>query len=297
MANALLTRSAPGLNSIAASTAFKRREGERRLGERRTPARANSTRRAVSSWSRPNGTTTTGTPAASAFWVMPMTSVANDAYRPVRGVGRGRRSARALLPAGGLNAVGSCAAEVPSTEMPAAGESVQGYVEQTLVALALGRAGDEREGIGQIGKPCGAGWGGDQFIGLRRAAHWRASRARVLEALGGQRQQQRCTLATTRRSYGWLAQAVPAAQVAQRAVRHGTFDQRLASTVLGRRGRRGARPSGPPAWAQSQTEGGSVAGGERQASRVRISAQGNPEASATALAPQQLMSIRSTSGL
>ena len=39
---------------------------------RRVPQRATSTRRATSNWSRPNGTTHTGTPRARAFWVPPM---------------------------------------------------------------------------------------------------------------------------------------------------------------------------------------------------------------------------------
>ncbi len=65
------TRSAPARLPIAAWTAARRRSGDRRLWCSRTPASAISTRRATSNWSRQNGTTQTGTPAASARWVVP----------------------------------------------------------------------------------------------------------------------------------------------------------------------------------------------------------------------------------
>ena len=70
----------------------------------RVPAPATSTRRATSSWSRPNGTTHTGTPAASAFCVAPAPPwVIAHAARSRIGACGTKRSTRALagtLPAG-----------------------------------------------------------------------------------------------------------------------------------------------------------------------------------------------------
>ena len=66
------TASAPGLIDIASiALAFSRFTVSRRAG-RRVPQCARSTRRATSNWSRPWGTTHTGTPRASAFCVAPI---------------------------------------------------------------------------------------------------------------------------------------------------------------------------------------------------------------------------------
>ena len=63
----------PVAEEIASRTARASRSGVKGArGGRRTPARAISARLAVSSWSRPKGTTTTGTPAARAFWAIPI---------------------------------------------------------------------------------------------------------------------------------------------------------------------------------------------------------------------------------
>ncbi len=70
--NASATRSAPGRILMASCTAVRSRAALSLRAGSRTPAPATSTRRATSGWSRPNGTATTGTPCARAFWVMPM---------------------------------------------------------------------------------------------------------------------------------------------------------------------------------------------------------------------------------
>src|SRR5215208_5241695 len=71
-AKAEAMRPAPSFLPIASRTLLRRRSGRSREAGSRVPASATSTCLATSNWSRPNGTTHTGTPAASAFWVMPM---------------------------------------------------------------------------------------------------------------------------------------------------------------------------------------------------------------------------------
>ncbi len=57
-AKASAMRCAPGRSSMASRTASRRWDGVSLLAGSRTPARAISTRRATSGWSRPNGTAT-----------------------------------------------------------------------------------------------------------------------------------------------------------------------------------------------------------------------------------------------
>ena len=59
-----------GVNTMIRASA-RSRAASSRLAGRLTPAPASTTRRATSGWSRPNGTATTGTPAATDRVTMP----------------------------------------------------------------------------------------------------------------------------------------------------------------------------------------------------------------------------------
>jgi hypothetical protein len=64
------TRRTPSVMVIACRTLADSRAAVSFLAGRRVPQRATSTRRATSNWSRPNGTTHTGTPRARAWLKM-----------------------------------------------------------------------------------------------------------------------------------------------------------------------------------------------------------------------------------
>src|SRR5262249_41613584 len=108
------TRLAPAVMVIASRTLTRSRSGCRRLAGSRVPAPVTSTRRATSSWSRPKGTTQTGTPRASAFWVAPMPPwVMAQTAAASTGPWGMKRSTWAL--AGGWKRAGSPAGSVATT--------------------------------------------------------------------------------------------------------------------------------------------------------------------------------------
>jgi hypothetical protein len=73
-----------------------------------------STRRATSYWSRPNGTTQTGTPPASAFWVAPMPPWVTAQAARAR-IGACGANSRAVPFAGGRSREASPAGSVATT--------------------------------------------------------------------------------------------------------------------------------------------------------------------------------------
>ena len=142
----------PGASVRACSTLARSRSGLSRRAGRRTPARATSTRRATSGWSRPKGTATTGTPWASAFWVMPMPAwqTTHDGALQDGGV---RDEALDADVVGGGEAVGVDLAGGDDDVVGRAGERLAGDLGEPAVVLEQRRARHEHERPVQVVEP------------------------------------------------------------------------------------------------------------------------------------------------
>ena len=162
---------------IASRTLERSRSGLSSRAGSRVPAPDLDPRRATSNWSRPKGTTQTGTPSASAFWVAPMPPwvIAQLACSSTGRVGderehgrvTGRRAGRSVLAAG----------SVATTWKGSPASAVERRPHEPAVVLEIGRGRhehewrlDRRELGGQLGR-----------AGPRRRARpgrrWRARRS------------------------------------------------------------------------------------------------------------------------
>ena len=93
------------------------------------------------------------------------------------------------LPAGAWNSSVSVSGARANHGDAGRGERFQRDVQQALVALALGRAGDEHQRLAHVGHPCRRRRaGGAQSIAPTRPHVRRPIPARVLEPFGGQRE-------------------------------------------------------------------------------------------------------------
>ncbi len=182
------TRRAPSRLVMARRTWLRSRSAPSFWAGSRVPALATSTRRATSSWSRPNGTTHTGTPAASAFCVAPAPPwVIAQTARSNSGPCEMNLSTRALA---GRNVELGCR-ECRHHLHVLIGQGVERCADKPSVVLELGGGGHEHEWPRDLIQP---GRRLARRLPAARADHpdrGRPVRPRILEGLGRHVQQQR----------------------------------------------------------------------------------------------------------
>jgi hypothetical protein len=172
---------------IAWRTASRRRSRVSFFDARLTPAPASVTRRATSGWSRPNGTTASGTPAATDFCTMPIppwqttAAARSSTWRCAT-----KRSTRAF---GAVGRSAPYASAIVTTTRTGSSRRPSIAAREVLVALVLRRARDEHPRVAVLEQPVRRLGGRLPDLRADVAEHGGQARARVLERLAGQHEQ------------------------------------------------------------------------------------------------------------